>query len=306
MSSAGELVCDDLTKSYGTKKLALDSVSFTVPTKGIFTLIGRNGAGKSTLTRILATLLEPTSGSARIDGLDVMTDARRLRQKIAVVPQEGRAVAWISPVQTVSTYLLWRGYGYWEPRRKALEALSSVGLENQANRLNRTLSGGMKRKVLVAMVLASEADVIFLDEPSTGLDPISRRELWDLLVALGKERFVFLTTHYLEEAEQLSDRIGILEDGRLLSIGTLNELRGEMNYGFSLVLPRENAALAQFVGEKYTRRDGMIQIFTTEDQALALAKRLADERVRFSLNPVTLDDVFNFVIAREKVEGGAR
>jgi ABC-2 type transport system ATP-binding protein len=281
-------------------------VSFTVPTKGIFTLIGRNGAGKSTLTRILATLLEPTSGSARIDGLDVMTDARRLRQKIAVVPQEGRAVAWISPVQTVSTYLLWRGYGYGESRRKALEALSSVGLENQANRLNRTLSGGMKRKVLVAMVLASEADVIFLDEPSTGLDPISRRELWDLLVALGKERFVFLTTHYLEEAEQLSDRIGILEDGRLLSIGTLNELRGEMNYGFSLVLPRENAALAQFVGEKYTRRDGMIQIFTTEDQALALAKRLADERVRFSLNPVTLDDVFNFVIAREKVEGGAR
>jgi ABC-2 type transport system ATP-binding protein len=235
-----------------------------------------------------------------------MTDARRLRQKIAVVPQEGRAVAWISPVQTVSTYLLWRGYGYGESRRKALEALSSVGLENQANRLNRTLSGGMKRKVLVAMVLASEADVIFLDEPSTGLDPISRRELWDLLVALGKERFVFLTTHYLEEAEQLSDRIGILEDGRLLSIGTLNELRGEMNYGFSLVLPRENAALAQFVGEKYTRRDGMIQIFTTEDQALALAKRLADERVRFSLNPVTLDDVFNFVIAREKVEGGAR
>ena len=79
-----------------------------------------------------------------------------------------------------------------------------------------------------------------------------------------------------------------------------------MNYGFSLVLPRENAALAQFVGERYTRRDGMIQIFTTEDQALALAKRLADERVRFSLNPVTLDDVFNFVIAREKVEGGAR
>ena len=162
-------------------------MSFTVPTKGIFTLIGRNGAGKSTLTRILATLLEPTSGSARIDGLDVMTDARRLRQKIAVVPQEGRAVAWISPVQTVSTYLLWRGYGYGESRRKALEALSSVGLENQANRLNRTLSGGMKRKVLVAMVLASEADVIFLDEPSTGLDPISRRELWDLLVALGKE-----------------------------------------------------------------------------------------------------------------------
>jgi len=300
MKSPGELVCTELTKSYGAQKLALKSTSFTIPTTGIFTLIGRNGAGKSTLTRILATLLEPTSGRAEIDGLDVMADARRLRERIAVVPQEGRAVAWVTPIQTISTYLMWRGYGYGESRRRAVEALSRVGLESYADRLNRTLSGGMKRKVLLSMVLASEADIIFLDEPSTGLDPISRRELWDVLIGLGTERFVFLTTHYLEEAEQVSDRIGILEDGRLLAIGTLEELRKEMKYGFSLVLPKDEAILSPFTGEKFVRRDGKIQIFTTEDEALAMTKGLAEARARFSLNPVTLDDIFNFVVMREK------
>jgi len=300
MKSPGELVCTELTKSYGAQKLALKSTSFTIPTTGIFTLIGRNGAGKSTLTRILATLLEPTSGRAEIDGLDVMADARRLRERIAVVPQEGRAVAWVTPIQTISTYLMWRGYGYGESRRRAVEALSRVGLESYADRLNRTLSGGMKRKVLLSMVLASEADIIFLDEPSTGLDPISRRELWDVLIGLGTERFVFLTTHYLEEAEQVSDRIGILEDGRLLAVGTLEELRKEMKYGFSLVLPKDEAILSPFTGEKFVRRDGKIQIFTTEDEALAMTKGLAEARARFSLNPVTLDDIFNFVVMREK------
>src|ERR1700691_1249744 len=109
MSAHGELVTEGLTKSYGKGKLALSSVSFAVPTSGIFTLIGRNGAGKTTLTRILATLLEPSSGRATIDGLDVMNDARRLRERIAVVPQEGRTVSWMTPRQTISSYLMWRG-----------------------------------------------------------------------------------------------------------------------------------------------------------------------------------------------------
>jgi ABC-2 type transport system ATP-binding protein len=300
MKPAGEVVCRDLTKVYGRGKQALSSVSFNLPTNGIFTLIGRNGAGKTTLTRILATLLEPTSGTAEIDGLDVMADAAKLRERIAVVPQEGRTVSWMNPTETVTAYMLWRGYGYGESKKRAAEALSKVGIEKYAKSQNRTLSGGIKRKVLVAMVLASEADVIFLDEPSTGLDPISRRELWSLLIELGRERFVFLTTHYLEEAEQVSDKIGILDGGRLLAIGTLDELRKEMKFGYSLVLPRGDRREASVVGERYTRRDGRTQFFTTEDEAIAMTRRLADEGVRFSLNPVTLDDIFNYVIARSK------
>jgi ABC-2 type transport system ATP-binding protein len=305
MSGSAELVSEGLTKAYGKRKLALSNVSFTVPTSGIFTLIGRNGAGKTTLTRILATLLEPTSGSATIDGLDVMADARKLRERIAVVPQEGRTVAWMTPIQTVSSYLLWRGYSYAESRKRGAEALARVGIEKYADRLNRMLSGGIKRKVLVSMVLASEARVIFLDEPSTGLDPISRRELWDLLIAIGKERFVFLTTHYLEEAEQVSNRIGILEDGRLLSMGTLEDLRKEMKYGYSLVLPQAHHDLPAFVGERILRRDGQTQILTTEDEALTITKKLVDERARFSLNPVTLDDIFNYIVSREGGSGSS-
>jgi ABC-2 type transport system ATP-binding protein len=303
LKPAGEMVCRDLTKVYGGKKQALASVSFRLPTNGIFTLIGRNGAGKTTLTRILATLLEPTSGSAEIDGLDVMADAAKLRERIAIVPQEGRTVSWMNPTETVTAYMLWRGYGYGESKKKAAESLATVGLEKYATTQNRQLSGGIKRKVLVAMVLASEADVIFLDEPSTGLDPISRRELWSVLIELGRERFVFLTTHYLEEAEQVSDRIGILDGGRLLGMGTLDDLRKEMKFGYSLVLPRGDAGASSFVGERYTRRDGRTQIFTTEDEALAMTRTLANEGLRFSLNPVTLDDIFNYVIARARDKG---
>jgi ABC-2 type transport system ATP-binding protein len=303
MSSSGELICRDLSKSFGKRKMALSSVSFSTRTKGIFTLIGRNGAGKTTLTRILATLLEPTSGSAEIDGLDVMRDARKLRERIAVVPQEGRTVAWMTPIQSVSAYLLWRGVGYSESKRRAAEAIAKVGISSYADRLNRMLSGGIKRKVLVAMVLASEAKVVFLDEPSTGLDPISRKELWELLIGLGKERFVFLTTHYLEEAEQVSDRIAILDGGRLLSVGTLEELRKEMKYGYSLVLPPGSPAPEPFVGERVRRRDGRTQMFTTGEEALAMTKTLAEAGSQFSLNPVTLDDVFNYVVSRGKEKG---
>jgi ABC-2 type transport system ATP-binding protein len=150
-------------------------------TTGIFALIGRNGAGKTTLVRILATELEPTSGSASINGMNILKQADKLREKIAIVPQEARAIRWMTPKQTVMSYLLWRGYSYKNARTLADESLEKMGLKNYANVLNTNLSGGTKRKVLIATVTASEAEIIFLDEPTTGLDPISRRELWEIL-----------------------------------------------------------------------------------------------------------------------------
>jgi len=119
----GELVCNGLGKVYSGGKRALSSVSFRIPTSGIFALIGRNGAGKTTLTRILSTLLEPSEGGASIDGLDVMADANRLRERMAVVPQEARAIAWMSPVQMITSYLLWRGLDYGEAKRRALDSV---------------------------------------------------------------------------------------------------------------------------------------------------------------------------------------
>jgi ABC-2 type transport system ATP-binding protein len=295
----GKLECNGLTKVYEDKRKALDDVSFTVETNGIFALIGRNGAGKTTLIRILATELEPTAGTASINGFDILTQENKLREKIAIVPQEARAIRWMTPKQTVLSYLLWRGYSYNEAKRLADESLAKLGLEQYANVLNSRLSGGTKRKVLIATVTASEAEIIFLDEPTTGLDPISRRELWEILRGLGRDRFIFLTTHYLEEAEQLADRIGTLKDGKLVSIGTLSELRKSSRYQYSIKLPPKAPVPTLKDGEVTTGKSGYTQIMTNEDEAFRLARLLSEQGVKFSITPVTLDDIFFHLVGQK-------
>ena len=296
----GKLECKDLTKVYQDHRKALDTVSFSVETSGIFGLIGRNGAGKTTLIRILATNLEPTAGSATINGIDILAQADRLREKIAIVPQEARAIRWMTPKQTVMSYLLWRGYSYKEANRLACESLAKLGLEQYANVLNSKLSGGTKRKVLIATVTASEAEIIFLDEPTTGLDPISRRELWEILRELGKTRFIFLTTHYLEEAEQLADQIAILKEGKLVSIGSLADLRKSSRYQYSIKLPPKAQVPPLTDAQVTTSTSGYTQIMTNEAEAFRLARLLSEQGVKFSITPVTLDDIF-FSLVGQKV-----
>jgi ABC-2 type transport system ATP-binding protein len=295
-----QVECDRLTKIYGGNKTkALDSVSFSSPSRGIFALIGRNGSGKTTLVRILATELEPTSGIAMINGLDVVKEAGRLRDKIAIVPQEARPVPWMTPMQTVQSYLLWRGFDYGEAKRRASETLQRLGLNGFSNALNRSLSGGMRRKVMVATVLSSEAEIIFLDEPTTGLDPISRKEFWETLREIGKERFTFLTTHYLEEAEQLADNIGILDRGNLIRIGTLEELRKSVNYNYSMRLLSHAPTLPVIEkGEVVTGTDGYVRILTAEEEAFRISKELGKSGIKFTINPISLDDIFFYLSSR--------
>jgi ABC-2 type transport system ATP-binding protein len=295
----GKLECYGLTKVYEDHRKALEDVTFSVETNGIFALIGRNGAGKTTLIRILATELQATAGTASINGFDVLKQESKLREKIAIVPQEARAVRWMTAKQTVFSYLLWRGWGYNDAKRLADESLAKLGLEQYANVLTSKLSGGTKRKVLLATVTASEADVIFLDEPTTGLDPISRRELWEILRILGKERFIFLTTHYLEEAEQLADKIGILKDGKLVSFGTLPELRESVRYQYSIKLPPKVQVPQLKNAEVTTDKSGNTQIMTNEEEAFGLAKLFAEQSVKFSIAPVTLDDIFFYLVGQK-------
>jgi len=297
-----EVECDNLTKIYGNSKTkALDSVTFSLPSHGIFVLIGRNGSGKTTLVRILATELEPTSGRAAINGIDVVRDAKRLRERIAIVPQEARPIPWMTPMQTVSSYLLWRGFEYGDAKRKARQTLERLGLGESSDLLNRKLSGGMRRKVMVATVLASDAEVIFLDEPTTGLDPISRREFWEILREIGTERFTFLTTHYLEEAEQLSQKIGILDRGNLIRIGTLEELRNSVSYNYSLKILANPAPPLPHLqkGEVVTGTDGYVRILTVEEEAFMLSRELAKEGFKFIINPISLDDIFFYLASRK-------
>ena len=297
-----QLVTEKLSKSYGGSSMALKDVSFSAPSSGIFALIGRNGAGKTTLVRILATELAPTSGSAWINGIDVVKEDKRLRERIAIVPQEARTISWMTPKQSTLTYLMWRGFDYSESKKRAEESLARLKLDKYADTLNRKLSGGTKRKALAAMVLASEADVIFLDEPTTGLDPISRREFWEILRELAKDRFIFLTTHYLEEAEQLADTLAVLGGGRLVAVGTVPSIRGRIRYQYSINLPANSPVPEVAQGEVTMGKNGEAQILTNEDEAFAISKKLSVSGARFSIRPVSLEDIF-FQLVGESTQG---
>ncbi|HUK80576.1 MAG TPA: ABC transporter ATP-binding protein [Nitrososphaerales archaeon] len=290
----GELLCHGLTKVYSDSqgKKALDGVTLSVQARGIFSLIGMNGAGKTTLVRILATQLEPTSGDAQLCGMDVVRDAKKLRKMIASIPQEARSIPWMTPMQTVSSYLLWRGVPYTEGKSCAAEALAKVGIEEQRDTLNRKLSGGQRRKVMVAAVLAANSDITFLDEPTTGLDPLSRKELWRSLEELAKKRFLILTTHYLEEAEQLADTIGVLDRGMLAGIGTLDQLRSLVRYQYSVRLP-VGVAVPELKDGTITRgREGQVQILTGEEEAYNISRELLRTGARISVSRISLDDIF--------------
>jgi ABC-2 type transport system ATP-binding protein len=296
------IACDNLIKIYDKGETrALDSLTFSIPSHGIFALIGRNGSGKTTLIRILATELEPTSGKVTINGIDVVTEPGKLREKIAIVPQEARPIPWMTPMQTVLSYLLWRGFSYTEAKKRASESLRKLGLQTYADTLNRRLSGGMKRKVSVATVLASEAEIVFLDEPTTGLDPISRKELWKILKETGKERFTFLTTHYLEEAEQLADLIGVLDKGKLVCVGTLDQLRQSVKYNYSIKLLSKPTPdfLAQVKGDVMTGDDDYTRILTGEEEAFRISRELSKVGFKFNITPVSLDDIFFYLISKE-------
>lgn len=295
---AQELRCSGLSKKYSEEKYALRNVTFSVPAQGIFALIGRNGAGKTTLIRILSTQLMPTSGKASINGLDVVKDEKALREIIGCVPQEGRAINWLTPRQFIVAYLMWRGFTRKDANSRAERSAKRLGITRYMDKQNRNLSGGTKRKVLVAMVMSSEAKVLFLDEPTTGLDPISRDELWNTLRELKKDHFIFLTTHYLEEAERLADKIGILENGKLHALGTLDELRGMVKFPYSIKMLSPGRIEKPRNGEVIRGADGHFQIVTTEKEANRLSRKLIDNGIRFSMNPMTLDDIFYFIVKK--------
>jgi ABC-2 type transport system ATP-binding protein len=306
----GELVCSGISKTYKNGATALDRVSFRIPTRGIFALIGRNGAGKTTIVRILATDLMPSSGSATINGVDVVKDAAMVREFVSIVPQEARLITWVTPKQMILSYLMYRGFTYKEAKKRAKAAVRRVKIDRYADKKSDKLSGGTKRKALVASVIASEAGVLFLDEPTTGLDPISRAELWNVLNDLKKDHFIFLTTHYLEEAERLADYIGIIENGKLLAMGTLDELRKKIRYEYSVKLIDKNAKLTKpRNGKVVVGLDGNKQILTSQREANSISKKLIEKGVRFSTSPISLEEIFYYIVKRnidedEENDGG--
>jgi ABC-2 type transport system ATP-binding protein len=197
-------------------KLALDDVSFDVPQGQIFGLLGPNGAGKSTLINILAGLVMKTSGEASIWGFDIDADSRNAKRAIGIVPQEIVFDPFFTPFEVLENQA--GLYGVPKSDRRSAELLAAVHLSDKAAAYARTLSGGMKRRLLVAKAMVHSPPVLVLDEPTAGVDVELRRQLWELVKQLNEEGVtVVLTTHYLEEAEQLCDRIAIINHGKLIA-----------------------------------------------------------------------------------------
>ncbi len=210
------IVIDQLCKTYQGGKRALDGVSFEVPQGSVFGLLGPNGAGKSTLINILAGLVNKTSGRARIWGFDIDEHPRNAKASIGIVNQEILFDPFFTPKETLE---IQAGlYGVPRSRWNAMELLRAVHLEDKADAYSRTLSGGMKRRLMVAKAMVHSPPVLVLDEPTAGVDVELRQQLWAYVRELNARGVtVVLTTHYLEEAEQLCDRIAIINHGRLIA-----------------------------------------------------------------------------------------
>jgi ABC-2 type transport system ATP-binding protein len=204
-------------------KLALNDVSFDVPQGGIFGLLGPNGAGKSTLINILAGLVGKSSGNVSIWGFDIDRDRRNAKAAIGIVPQEIVFDPFFTPYEVLENQAGF--YAVPKDERRSRELLAAVHLSDKANAYARTLSGGMKRRLLIAKAMVHSPPVLVLDEPTAGVDVDLRRQLWELVTQLNQEGVtVVLTTHYLEEAEQLCDRIAIINHGRLITDKPTREL----------------------------------------------------------------------------------
>ncbi|EQA96662.1 ABC transporter ATP-binding protein [Sphingobium indicum] len=213
----------NLSKVYKGGKRALDNISLSIPRGQIYGLLGPNGAGKSTTINILAGLVNKTSGSARIWGFDIDQNPRNAKNSIGIVPQEIVFDPFFTPFETLENQAGY--YGVPKDRRRSMELLRAVHLEDKADAYARTLSGGMKRRLLVAKAMVHSPPILVLDEPTAGVDVQLRQQLWAYVRELNRQGVtIVLTTHYLEEAEELCDRIGIINHGKVITDKPTREL----------------------------------------------------------------------------------
>src|SRR3954452_8620140 len=291
----------DLARTYDDI-VAVAGVDLEVASGEIYAFLGPNGAGKTTTVRMLTTLLRPTGGSATVAGYDVVHDPADVRRAIGVALQE----AALDPLMTGAELMRLQATLHALPRDqvgpKSDALLERVGLTRAADRRVGTYSGGMRRRLDLAMALVHSPRVLFLDEPTTGLDPVSRQAIWQEVRRLNDEgTTVFLTTQYLEEADQLADRVGIIDDGRIVAEGTPRSLKEEQGNSTLEVGVLGNPARAREVlsnfGQLLAARDGELNVSLAggATHVAAIVRALDDAGVAvesLDLHEPTLDDVF--------------
>jgi ABC-2 type transport system ATP-binding protein len=281
---------------------AVAGVDLEVAEREIYAFLGPNGAGKTTTVRMLTTLLRPTGGSARVAGHDVVAEAAAVRRAIGVALQEAALDPLMTGRELIRLQATLHGLPPADGAHRADALLERVGLDAAADRRVGTYSGGMQRRLDLASALVHAPTVLFLDEPTTGLDPVSRRTIWEEVEKLNDEgTTVFLTTQYLEEADQLADRVGIIDDGKLVAEGTPSSLKAEVGSPHLEVRVGGDGAQAEQVVARFGRplppKDGAILVELERGAAeVAPVVRALDEAglavESLDLVRPTLDDVF--------------
>ncbi len=222
------IVTKNLTKKY-KDKIAVNSINLSINDGEMYALLGVNGAGKSTTIKMLSCLIKPTSGDALLNGNSIVSDSEKVKRIINVSPQETAVAPNLTVRENLELMARIYGFGNEDAVSKAQKMIEDFELSDIAKSKAKTLSGGWQRRLSIAMALISDPEILFLDEPTLGLDVLARRELWSKIGSLKGKITIILTTHYLEEAESLSDRIGIMVKGNLIAEGTAEELKQSVN-----------------------------------------------------------------------------
>jgi len=300
-----DIEVENLTKRFGDFT-AVDSLNFSVQHGEIFGLLGPNGAGKSTLIRMLTTLVPPTSGTARVNGFDIVREANDVRQSIGVIPQAMTSDLELSANENLTIFA--KLYGIPREKRKRVipQLLEEVNLTQWADKPVKMFSGGMRRRMEIARGLVHEPKIFFLDEPTTGLDPVSRVAVWEMLARLKRERdlTILVTTHYMDEADKLCDRIAIIDGGKMAALDSPLKLKASipgkniLEVSFSTVPPNWLETLQKLPEAAEVKADGNIFRISSNNGprttvGLLEAARAANVAIAsLSVQSTTLDDVF--------------
>jgi ABC-2 type transport system ATP-binding protein len=302
----------EIRKCFGTF-CAVDSLSFAVERGEIFGLLGPNGAGKSTLIRMLTTLIPPTSGTARINGYDIVRAAAKVRRSIGVIPQAMTSDLELSAVENMNIFAKLYSVPRERRRRVVKELLAAVDLQQWADKPVKNFSGGMRRRLEIARGLVHEPNIFFLDEPTTGLDPASRLGVWEMLRKLKHSRdlTILLTTHYMDEADKLCDRIAIMDHGKLVALDSPLKLKASipgnniLEISFSRVPERWSETLKNLPDVRSVKaEDHVYRIGSNNGPRTTVALMEATHQAKveitsLSVQSTSLDDVFVHYTGRQ-------
>ncbi|MEE8420142.1 MAG: ATP-binding cassette domain-containing protein [Dehalococcoidales bacterium] len=296
---------EDLVKKFGSLA-AVNGISFNVSAGEIFGFLGPNGAGKTTTINVLCTLTKPTSGTATIDGLDVVRQQSQVRRAIGLVFQDPSLDERLSGLQNMRFHAMVYGVPGSVQKQRMEQLLNMVELWDKRNQEVRTYSGGMKRRLELARGLLHHPRVLFLDEPTLGLDPQTRNRLWDYILDLRKRNgtTIFLTTHYMDEAEN-ADRIAIIDHGKLVAVDTPDKLKKMVSKDIICVKTENNDAAAEEIKQRYrvdVRPDGegvTFEVDNGEEFLPSFIKEFSTRITSVSLRHPSLDDVFLKLTGRE-------